>query len=401
MAITGHGIDAELTALWQTRQGEVEAWFTAREDAIKRLPYGSVDLRFSGDKRVPVDTNLFSGGFNNLDEAGQARAAEAFRRHFKRCCPKSERVLIVPENHTRNVGYLNNLARLADLLGRTGYAVAIGRLDLGPQERFEFTSEEGTPMEAVGLVREGDRVYAGVERFNPDVILLNHDLTSGVPALLEGLAQPVTPPMNLGWHQRRKSVHFEAYRGLARDFAAAFGLEAWRISAEFERCGRINFGERSGLECVALNIEKVLRRIREHYAAHQIEREPYVFVKADSGTYGMGIMTARSGNDVTEMNKKTRNKMDVIKEGAQVTDVIIQEGVPTLERVGEAFAEPVIYLVDHMPVGAFWRVNAERGEENNLNASGMVFMPMPGEVPPPMALIARLAMLAAAMEEYD
>ena len=207
--------------------------------------------------------------------------------------------------------------------------------------------------------------------------------------------------MRLGWHQRRKSVHFEAYRQVAQEFAETFGLDAWRISADFERCGRINFGERSGLECVALNVEKMMRRLRERYAAHGIEREPYVFVKADSGTYGMGIMTARSGNDVTEMNKKTRNKMDVVKEGAQVTEVIIQEGVPTIEQVGDAFAEPVVYLVDHTPVGAFWRTNAERSDETNLNASGMQFMPMPGEVPPPMALIARLAMLAAAREEYE
>lgn len=391
-------IDEALTDLWQARRDEVEAWFAERESAVKRLPYGSVDLRFSGEQRVPVDTNLFSGGFNNLDEAGQARAADAFRRHLKRCCPKSERVLIIPENHTRNQGYLNNLARLHDLLGRAGYDAAIGRLDLPEGERFAFTSEEGKPLEALPLRREGDRLWAG--DFHPDVILLNHDLTSGIPPLLEGLVQPVTPPMRLGWHQRRKSVHFEAYQPVARAFAEAFGLEAWRISAGFERCGRINFGERSGLECVALNIEKLLRRLRETYAANGITREPYVFVKADSGTYGMGIMTARSGNDVTEMNKKTRNKMDVIKEGAQSTEVIIQEGIPTLERVGEAFAEPVIYLVDHTPVGAFWRVNAERGEENNLNAAGMQFMPMPGEVPAPMAIIARLALLAAAMEDY-
>jgi glutamate--cysteine ligase len=393
------GVDAILTALWQSRRAELEDWFAAREDAVKRLPYGSVDLRFSGDKRVPVDTNLFSGGFNNLDAEGQARAAEAFRRHFKRCCPKSQRLLIIPENHTRNQGYLNNLARLMDLVTRAGYAVALGRFDLAPGEHFMFTSEDGTACEAHGLRREGDRLFAG--DFNPDVILLNHDLTTGVPELLNGLAQPVTPPPTLGWHQRRKSVHFEAYRALAKEFAEAFGLEPWRLSAEFERCGRINFGERSGLECVALNVEKVLRRLREQYAAHGITREPYVFVKADSGTYGMGIMTARSGNDVTEMNKKTRNKMDVIKEGAHSTDVIIQEGVPTLERVGDAFAEPVVYLVDHTPVGAFWRVNAERGEENNLNAAGMQFLPLPGEVPPAMAIVARLAMLAAAREEYE
>lgn len=394
-------IDTLIAQLMQDKGADIEAWFEAREEAVKRLPYGSVDIRSSGEKRVPVDTNLFPAGFNNLDKAGQERAVAAFRRHLLHCCEQSCRVLIIPENHTRNQGYLDNLVRLENLLTLAGYEVVIGRMDLPVGEHFDFSSREGVATRAVGLERVGDRLLAGEAKFNPNVILLNHDLTSGRPAILEGLSQAVTPPLSLGWYHRRKSVHFDAYGKVVRAFCEAFGLEAWRITTEFERCGRINFGERSGLECVALNVEKVMRRLREQYALHGITREPYVFIKADSGTYGMGIMTARTGDDVMQMNKKTRNKMDVIKEGAHSTEVIIQEGVPTQDRVAEAFAEPVVYLVDHRPVGAVWRVNAERSDETNLNASGMHFSALSGEIPAPLALIGRLAMLAAAMEEYD
>ncbi|MBY0355347.1 MAG: glutamate--cysteine ligase [Rickettsiales bacterium] len=402
MSITQRtGIDEQLLSAWQSQSALIEAWFAEQESQLKRLPYGSVDLRFSGDKRVPVDTNLFPAGFNNLDPAAQVRAAASFLRHLRHCCPKSRKVLIVPENHTRNQGYLDNLVRLETLLMQAGYKVVIGRLDLVKGEHFDFASSAGVTAKAVALYREGSRLLAGEDAYDADVILLNNDLTSGTPPLLEGLQQPITPPLSLGWHRRRKSEHFASYQRISRQFADAFGVDAWRISAEFEQCGRINFAERNGLECVALNVEKLLHRLREHYAAHGITRDPYVFIKADSGTYGMGIMTVRSGDDVMQMNKKTRNKMDVIKEGAHSTDVIIQEGIPTLDEVDGAFAEPVIYLVDHQAVGAVWRVNAERSDENNLNATGMRFSALAGDIPIPMALIARLAMLAAAAEDYE
>ena len=45
-----------------------------------------------------------------------------------------------------------------------------------------------------------------------------------------------------------------------------------------------------------------------------------MIVKADAGTYGMGIMTARSPDDVRGLNRKQRNKMSVVKEGLEVTD---------------------------------------------------------------------------------
>ena len=59
---------------------------------------------------------------------------------------------------------------------------------------------------------------------------------------------------------------------------------------------------------------------------------PYVVVKADAGTYGMGVMTVRDADEVRGLNRKQRNKMAVVKEGLPVTEVIIQEGVPTREN---------------------------------------------------------------------
>jgi len=118
--------------------------------------------------------------------------------------------------------------------------------------------------------------------------------------------------------------------------------------------------------------------------------------------------------EVRGLNRKQRNKMAVVKEGLQVHEVMVQEGVYTFENVGDAVAEPVVYMIDHFVVGGFYRVHTERGQDQNLNAPGMQFRPLAFAEPcsspnpndpgcPPnrfyaYGVIARLALLAAAIE---
>ncbi|RXA25893.1 glutamate--cysteine ligase, partial [Escherichia coli] len=75
--------------------------------------------------------------------------------------------------------------------------------------------------------------------------------------------------------------------------------------------------------------------------------------------------------------RKERNKMSVVKEGLEVSEVIVQEGVHTFEKINEAVAEPVVYMIDRYVVGGFYRVHTGRGVDENLNAPGMHFVPLP------------------------
>jgi glutamate--cysteine ligase len=158
----------------------------------------------------------------------------------------------------------------------------------------------------------------------------------------------------------------------------------------------------------------LLHRIQEKYKEYGITERPFVIVKADAGTYGMGIMTVRDAGEVIGLNRKQRNKMSVVKEGLEVSSVIIQEGVPTFESIDDAIAEPVVYMIDRFVVGGFYRVHTARGKDENLNAPGAQFVPLAFETPcipdpagpagcPPnrfyaYGVIARLAQLAAAVE---
>ena len=58
--------------------------------------------------------------------------------------------------------------------------------------------------------------------------------------------------------------------------------------------------------------QKILKKIQDKYDQHQIKHAPYVVIKADAGTYGMGIMIAKSPEDVLSLNRKKRNKRFLI-----------------------------------------------------------------------------------------
>jgi glutamate--cysteine ligase len=404
------GIVPTIETLLQTRGEEVQAWFATLRTRVNAPFYSSVDVRHAGFKIAPVDTNLFPAGFNHLSLAARQRAKERIRARLER--QDIQRVLIIPENHTRNQGYIDNLLALSTLIEEAGAQVRIGSL-VATDAPIEVTSSSGVVLKEQALLRDKNTLSIA-DGFTPQLLLLNNDLTSGLPEILRGLTQRIQPRPGLGWHRRRKSIHFDSYNRLAGDFAQAFDLDPWLITTEVHKCGRINFGDRKGLDCVATGVEKVLHKVRVHYRHYGITEEPYVFVKSDAGTYGMGIMTARSGDEVVEMNKKIRNKMNVIKEGTQSTEVIIQEGVPTIDAVDGFAAEPMMYLVDGYAVGGAYRVNREKDAQGNLNATGMYFAGMCDEGEKAddahvnvarcsfgtFGLISALASLAVASEEY-
>ena len=394
---------------------KVERWLREQWQRTPPPFYASVDLRNAGDKLAPVDTNLFPAGFNNLSARCAPLAVQAVQTALERLCPGSCEILLIPENHTRNLHYLENVGTLETLLEQAGFGVRVGSLlpDLTAARDVDLPS--GRSLRLHPIERRGDALYA--DGIKACVVLLNNDLSGGRPALLEGISQTLLPPLHAGWTQRRKSVHFDHYRDVAREFGALLGLDPWRVDPLFLRCGTVDFMQREGEDCLVHNVGTLLKQIRAKYAEHGIEREPFVIIKADAGTYGMGVMTARSVDDVRDLNRKQRTRMAASKEGLAVTEVIVQEGVYSFETVGEppAVIEPVIYMIGACVVGGFYRVHTGRGPDENLNAPGMHFEPLafgdacntPDPAFGPRAgrnrlytygVVARLAALAAARE---
>ena len=358
---------------------EIERWFRSQWQEHTPPFYGSVDLRNAGFKLAPVDMNLFPGGFNNLHESCLPLCVQAAMSAVEKICPNARSLLLIPENHTRNQFYLQNVARLVDILRLTGLNVRIGSLlpEVTAPTRVELTNGASLLLEPL----RRSKYRLGLDDFDPCAVLLNNDLSAGVPDILRNLnEQFILPPLHGGWATRRKSNHFAAYDEVANDFAQLVGIDPWRINPYFSVCDSINFHDRQGEDCLAANVDAVLTLIREKYAEYGIQETPYVVVKADAGTYGMGVMTVKDASEIVGLNRRQRNKMSVIKEGLEVSQVIIQEGVHTHEWVGEGdqagAAEPVVYMIDRYVVGGFYRVNNGRGIDENLNAPGMHFEPL-------------------------
>jgi glutamate--cysteine ligase len=393
----------------------IERWF--RLEWMEHTPpfYSSVDVRNAGFKLAPVDTNLYPGGWNNLTDEMLPLAVQAAMAAIEKICPEAKNLLLIPEKHTRNTFYLSNVQRLTQIFNQAGLNVRLGTLDETITKPTTLTLSDGSTLTLEPLVRTPRRL--GLKDFDPCTILLNNDLSGGIPPVLENLhEQYLLPPLHAGWAVRRKSNHFQSYEEVAKKFAKLLGMDPWLINPMYTQCGQVNFADGTGLECVQSNAEALLAKVRRKYKEYGINEKPFVVVKADAGTYGMGIMTVRDPKDLEDLNRRTRNKMSVIKEGQGVSEVIIQEGVPTYERMNDAVAEPVVYMLDRYVVGGFYRVHAERGIDENLNAPGAAFvplafaeashMPRPGEKPGASApnrfymygVIGRLAMLAASYE---
>jgi len=410
-ALTGPLLDLERHFL--DAMPTIEHWF--RTQWLEHAPpfYSSVDLRNSGFKLAPVDTNLFPGGFNNLNPDFLPLCVLAMQSAVEKICPEARGVLLVPENHTRNQYYLQNIAQLVTIFKQSGMNVRVGSLLPEITEPTTLALVDGHSLTLEPLVRNGNRL--AVAGFDPCVIVLNNDLSSGAPEILKNLEQTILPPLEAGWHARRKSRHFAAYDNVVGEFADLLKVDPWLINPYFAVCDKVNFNERTGEDCLAGHIDFLLQQIREKYDEYSVKDDPFVIVKADAGTYGMGIMTVKDASEVRGLNRKQRNKMSVIKEGVQVSDVLVQEGVYTFENVNQAVAEPVVYMIDHFVVGGFYRVHTSRGADENLNAPGMLFQPLafdtsctlpnpdtsPDDTPNRFyayGVVARLAMLAAALE---
>ena len=393
----------------------IERWF--RLEWMEHTPpiYTSVDIRNAGFKLAPVDTNLFPGGWNNLTTAMLPLAGQAAQAAIEKICPEAKNLLIIPENHTRNTFYLTNVLQLQRIFSMAGLNVRLGSVNPEIKAPTDFVLPNGETITLEPVVRGKRRL--GLKDFDPCTILLNNDLSAGAPGILEELhEQFLLPPLHAGWSVRRKSTHFQSYEEVAKRFGKMLGIDPWLINPMFNQCGEVNFAEGTGLECLRSNVDALLTKIKRKYKEYGINEKPFVVVKADNGTYGMGIMTVRDVSDLDQLNRKTRNKMSVIKDGQEVSDVIIQEGVITHERMNDAVAEPVVYMMDRYVVGGFYRVHAERGVDENLNAPGASFVPLAFEesahLPQPgvkpgasvpnrfymYGVIGRLAMLAASYE---
>ena len=367
-----------------SKKDDVQDWFLQRSRQAPPPFYSSIDLRDSGFKVAPVDCNLYPAGFNNICSADLENAPEIFRNNVEYQLGKLKlnsvnKVLIIPESNTQNTFYVENLMYLSEILKNGGFDVRIGWYHPELQnsqgcQTITLQSHSGKTLEAHSIQfnssGEGELLCG---EFRPDWILLNNDFSSGYPLHFDTVSQPFLPSHSLGWHTREKGKHFDFYNSLCVDFSKLINVDPRMIQITTETVEPVDFNENQGIEAIAHAVERVLEKTREFYKDHNIQASPYVFVKSNVGTYGMGVMTVRSPEELLQLNRRKKNKMSVGKNRIPIRSVVVQEGVPTETIVDEIAAEPVIYLSGCTLIGGFLRTNPASDRLGNLNSKGMVF----------------------------
>ncbi len=112
----------------------------------------------AGFKLAPVDTNLFPGGFNNLNPEFLTLSVQAAMVAVEKICPEAHRLLIIPENHTRNTYYLRNVVELASIMRQAGLDVRIGSISPEITEPTTLTTHDGQELLLEPVVRIGNRL---------------------------------------------------------------------------------------------------------------------------------------------------------------------------------------------------------------------------------------------------
>jgi glutamate--cysteine ligase len=382
----------------------IERWF--RLEWMEHTPpfYSSVDVRNAGFKLAPVDTNLFPGGWNNLTPAMLPLAVQAAMVAIEKICPEAKNLLLIPENHSDNASntfYLSSIAQLRRIFHMAGLHVRIGSIDPDIKQNTTVELPNGESIVLEPVIRSAKRL--GLKDFDPCTILLNNELTKGLPGILEELhEQFVLPPLHASGSIRRKSTHYKTYDDVCKRFGKLLGVDPWLINPMFLTCTDAD---------LAASVDTLLAKIKKKYKEYGITDKPFVVVKTNHSSSagkhaGTGVMMLRQSSEL-----KDHKDIDSFN-----GELVVQEGVLTKERMNDAVAEPVVYMMDRYVVGGFYRVHADRGMDENLCSPGSRYVPLafaegtelpkPGIKPGASApnrfymygVIGRLAMLAASYE---
>ncbi len=348
-------------------------YFNNKSQAFPAVIYNSVDLRHAGFKIAPVDTNCFPAGFNNITGQYQAIAKQqAFSYISNNFDIQSiKNIAIIAENHTRNLQYLASLNSLLQIFTIENIDCYICSLSEEIQDQINLQDANGQAITIHKIKKVNNQLI--VNNQEVDLAILNNDLTKNYPEFFANLSTPIIPNPKIGWYNRSKFNHFEIYNNLCDEICQILDIDPWLISSIQSYSPNINFKDRFGFDQLADQVAAVLAQIQEKYRQYSIPNQPFCYIKADSGTYGMAVTQVFDAQEVLNLNKKTRNKMNMLKESTQNSSVKIQEGVPTVDTINGQTSEPLIYMIAGEITAFLSRCHQEKDQFSSLNSPGAQF----------------------------
>ena len=97
------------------------------------------------------------------------------------------------------------------------------------------------------------------------------------------------------------------------EMAELLGIDAWHLMPNWfvseDKC----LTEEPCKIRLAAEINAFLDQLRRKYRSMGIEREPMAVIKNDSGTYGLGVMMLRSGDEIRESLEQKSKQIALCK----------------------------------------------------------------------------------------
>lgn len=348
-------------------------WYGDKASVLAYPIYSSYDVRDAGYKVGIVDANIFPAGFNNICPTDLEEAPKLFKAYLEKHYPNSKKkILLVTEEHTQNPFYWDNVWTIKNLLEQAGCRVLIGFPRLF-ENSIELESASGKKITVCSAWLD----QSIVREFGPDLIISNNDFSDEKAEWAKNISIPIVPPRELGWYQRKKSHFFHFYNQLVEEFCSIAELDPFLLSVKTEEHLEFDITNEASVDLVSTKVDLMIANLRVEYSKRNIQQEPFVFVKNNSGTYGLGVVKVNSGEEFRSLNYKSRKKMKAAKGGKEVDAVVIQEGIPSILKSEEgATAEPVIYMVGCHLAGGFFRTHKEKSDTESLNSPGAVYKKM-------------------------
>jgi len=181
----------------RTKQEDIHRWLESYEGANELPLYSSVDIRNAGFKAAVVDTNIFPAGFNNLCEHGLKDSEALMREAIIKRVPDCKNILIIAEEHTRNTWYLENIRILQQIIERSGFSTKIATFfDVQPAfcektSYIELETAKGQSVRIYCFRKVLEEYESGREHY--DLIIMNNDMTTGIPEALKNSKVPIYP----------------------------------------------------------------------------------------------------------------------------------------------------------------------------------------------------------------
>ena len=349
----------------------LESWYEASCADLAFPVYSSFDIRDSGHKICPVDANIFPAGFNNICDVDKENSVKLMGDYLRTHYPQYHKpIILLAEEHTHNAYYWENIFTIKQLVEAAGFQIKIAI----PREFdgfLEVKSIVGHELKVFSANKKEN--YLIVDGNESELVINNNDFSSDYSSWIEGLDVPMNPPFRLGWFWRRKEDFFKQYNQLVEQFSRIIDIPLNSLNIKTVSFKNFDINDDQSRSQLADQVDTFLEQLADEYQRNHIQSKPYVFIKNNSGTYGLGIIKVATGADIREWSYKSRKKMKASKGGGGFNEVIIQEGVPTKYQTQDESAEPAIYLIGQKLAGGFLRTHSKKGPDDNLNSPGAVY----------------------------